>query len=73
MAGSASVVRVLQHPATVLAGVAGGILAGSLGSGLAVLLEPAADAYVTLLSMCLLPILVFAPVSYTHLTLPTKA
>lgn len=56
----ASLVGFLRHPATVLAGVVGGIVAGSFGSGLAVLLEPAANAYVTLLSMCLLPILVCA-------------
>ena len=53
-----TILTVLRHPLSVLTGVAGGLLLGLYASPLAVLLKPAADAYVTLLSMCLLPILV---------------
>ncbi|MDJ0850725.1 MAG: cation:dicarboxylase symporter family transporter [Myxococcota bacterium] len=52
--------RLLTHPVTIIAGVAAGFVFGFRFPEPAERLQPAADIYVSLLSMCLLPILVSA-------------
>jgi len=52
--------KILTHPATIIVGVALGFVCGYRFPELSGRLKPAADIYVGLLSMCLLPILVSA-------------
>lgn len=52
--------RILTHPATIIVGVALGFVFGFRFPEYSARLQPAADIYVGLLSMCLLPILVSA-------------
>jgi proton glutamate symport protein len=52
--------KILTHPATIIVGVALGFVFGFRFPELSGRLKPAADIYVGLLSMCLLPILVSA-------------
>ena len=51
----------LTHPATIIGGVVLGFVFGFHFPEASARLEPAAEIYVALLSMCLLPILVSAP------------
>ena len=52
--------RFMTHPVTIIAGVVLGFLAGFRFPGFSAQLKPAADIYIALLSMCVLPILVSA-------------
>jgi proton glutamate symport protein len=52
--------RILTHPVTILVGVALGFVAGFRFPTFSARLKPAAEIYIALLSMCLLPILVSA-------------
>lgn len=52
--------KILQNPATIIAGVVLGFVAGFYLKDFSHLLKPVASIYVSLLSMCLLPILVSA-------------
>ena len=52
--------RILTHPVTIIVGVVLGFVVGFRFPALSARLKPAADIYIALLSMCLLPILVSA-------------
>jgi proton glutamate symport protein len=52
--------RILTHPLTILAGVVLGFGVGFRFPAFSARLKPAAEIYIALLSMCLLPILVSA-------------
>ncbi|MDJ0608664.1 MAG: cation:dicarboxylase symporter family transporter [Kiloniellales bacterium] len=56
----ALVLRVLQNPKTIIAGVLLGFASGFYLKDFSHALKPVADIYISLLSMCLLPILVSA-------------
>jgi proton glutamate symport protein len=60
MASLRTLFRFMTHPMTIIAGVVLGFLVGFRFPGFSTHLKPAADIYIALLSMCVLPILVSA-------------